>query len=89
MWTTIDIPTTDLDINGMFEWSSYHSYILSNDKKFMHIAFISYDDNKENNPGRYFNERYNSIVTNDYKYNLYYLKIDLQTQRHIISLENL
>ena len=80
-WTTIDIPTTDLDISGMFEWSSYHSYILSDDKKFMHIAFISYDDNKENNPGRYFNERYNSIVTNDYKYNLYYLKIDLQTQR--------
>ena len=49
-WTTIDIPTTDLDINGMFEWSSYHSHILSDDKKFMHIAFISYDDNKENNP---------------------------------------
>ena len=80
VWKKTDLPTTDLDVSGMFEWSSYHSYILSNDKKFMHIAFISYDDNKENNPGRYFNERYNTIVTNDYKYNLYYLKIDLQTQ---------
>ena len=77
-WRAIDTPTTDLDIKGMFEWSSYHSYILSEDKNYMHIAFVSYDDNKENNPGRYFNERYNQIVTNDFKYNLYYLKIDIR-----------
>ena len=79
VWTSSVSPTTDLDSKGMFEWSSYHSYTLSNDKKFMHIAFVSYDDNKQNNPGRYFNERYNTIVTNDYKYNLYYLKIELES----------
>jgi len=80
-WAYVENTTTNLDMGGMFEWSSYHSIRLSHDRKFIHIAFISYDDNKENNPGRYFNERYNTIVTNDFKYNLYYLRVDLKTQK--------
>ena len=78
-WKLIEKPITNLDKEGMFEWSSYHSVILGENKRFLHVAFVSYDDNKENNPGRYFNERYNMILTNDFKYNLYYLKIDLST----------
>lgn len=72
---------TDMDIKGRTEWSSYHTVLPSRDGRFLHAAFISYDDNKANDPKRYYNPRYDQTVSNGWKYNLYYLYIDLQTHR--------
>ncbi|HCO95221.1 MAG TPA: hypothetical protein DIU00_14930 [Phycisphaerales bacterium] len=70
---------TDMDIKGRFEWSSYHCTWPSKDGRFLHVVFFTYDDNKENDPVRYYNPRYKHQVSNEWKYNLYYVKIDLQT----------
>jgi len=70
---------TDMDIKGRFEWSSYQCTLPSRDGRFLHVAFITYDDNKSNDPKRYYNPRYDRAVKNEWKYNLYYVKIDLQT----------
>jgi len=70
---------TDMDIKGRFEWSSYHSVLPSRDGKYLHVAFIAYDDNKSNDPKRFYNPRYGRAVSNEWKYNLYYVRIDLQT----------
>ena len=70
---------TDMDIKGRFEWSSYQTILPSRDGKFLHVAFITYDDNKSNDPKRFYNPRYDQAVSNGWKYNLYYVKIDLQT----------
>jgi len=70
---------TDMDIKGRFEWSSYQCTLPSQDGRFLHVVFIAYDDNRENDPRRYYNPRYKHQVSNGWKYNLYYVKIDLQT----------
>ncbi|MHC4532402.1 MAG: BNR-4 repeat-containing protein [Planctomycetota bacterium] len=70
---------TDMDIKGRFEWSSYHCTLPSQDGRFLHVVFFSYDDNRSDEPQRYYNPRYKHQVTNEWKYNLYYVKIDLQT----------
>ena len=70
---------TDMDIKGRFEWSSYQTKLPSRDGKFLHVAFITYDDNKSNDPKRFYNPRYDQAVKNEWKYNLYYVKIDLST----------
>jgi len=45
-------------------------------------VFTDYDDVKSNDPKRLFNPRYKRPVTNEWKYNLSYLKIDLRT--HVV-----
>jgi hypothetical protein len=70
---------TDMDIKGRFEWSSYQCTLPTQDGQFLHVVFISYDDNKSEVPERYYNPRYRHEVSNEWKYNLYYIKIDLQT----------
>ncbi len=70
---------TDMDIKGRTEWSSYQTELPSRDGKFLHVAFITYDDNKSGDPKRFYNPRYGQAVGNGWKYNLYYIKIDLAT----------
>ncbi|MBW7990777.1 MAG: hypothetical protein FVQ84_12290 [Planctomycetes bacterium] len=70
---------TDMDIKGRFEWSSYQCKLPSQDGRFLHVVFIACDDNKSDDPKRYYNPRYKNQVSNEWKYNLYYIKIDLQT----------
>jgi len=70
---------TDMDIKGRFEWSSYQCKLPSHDGRYLHVVFIAYDDNRQDDPKRYYNPRYKHQVSNDWKYNLYYVKIDLQT----------
>ena len=79
--TWIGPPTdvTDMDIKGRFEWSSYQCTLPSQDGRCLHVVFIAYDDNREDDPQRYYNPRYKHQVSNEWKYNLYYVKIDLQT----------
>lgn len=79
VWIGPTRDVTDMDIKGRFEWSSYHTVLPSHDGRFLHVAFITYDDNKSNDPNRYYNPRYDRAVSNEWKYNLYYLRIDLQT----------
>ena len=45
---------TNLDSKGRFEWSSYQTVLPSEDGRFLHIAFTAYDDNRTNDPKRYF-----------------------------------
>jgi len=70
---------TDLDSKGRFEWSSYQTKLPEKDGKYLHVAFIDYDDNKQGDPKRYYNSRYKKAVSNEWKYNLHYFKIDLYT----------
>ena len=70
---------TDMDIKGRFEWSSYQCTLPGQDGRFLHVVFIAYDDNRSDDPERYYNPRYKHQVSNGWKYNLYYVKIDLQT----------
>jgi len=78
-WTGPARDVTDMDSRGRTEWSSYHTELPSPDGKFLHVAFIAYDDNKSNDPKRFYNPRYDRAVSNEWKYNLYYVRIDLQT----------
>jgi hypothetical protein len=82
-WTGPAEDVTDLDMDGTLEgaldWSSYHAKAPSKDGNFLHVAFIAYDDNKTEptGGGRLYNPLYGKKV--GYKYNLYYVKIDLRT----------
>jgi len=78
-WAGPERNVTDMDAKGRFEWSSYHTVLPSQDRKSLHVAFITYDDNKSDDPKRYYNPRYDRAVSNEWKYNLYYIKIDLRT----------
>ncbi len=78
-WTGPDADVTDMDSKGRLEWSSYQSKLPSSDGRFLHVVFTSYDDVKSNDPKRLYNPRYDQPVRNEWKYNLYYVKIDLQT----------
>lgn len=64
---------------GIEEWSSYQTCLPSKDGKFLHVAFMYYDDNKKNIPEKYYNPRYQTKTNLNIKYNLYYVKINLQT----------
>lgn len=75
-WTGPKNDVTDLDSKGRFEWSSYQTKLPSKDGRYLHVAFIDYDDNKKQDPKRYYNLRYKKAVSNEWKYNLHYLKID-------------
>jgi len=78
-WMGPPTDVTDVDSKGRFEWSSYQTVLPSADGKFLHVAFMTYDDNKSNDPKRFYNPRYDRAVGNDWKYNLYYVRIDLRT----------
>ena len=71
-----------MDAAGRFEWSSYQTKLLSPDGKTLHVAFIVYDDCKFEDPDRamserLYNPRYREKTGQDWKYNLYYIQIDL------------
>lgn len=83
-WETPEVAVTDMDANGRFEWSSYHTTLLSQDGKSLHLAFLTYDDCRYEDPGRsmedrLYNPRYEEATDQEWKYNLYYLKIDLES----------
>ena len=73
---------TDLDSQGRLDWSSYQTKRISSDGKFLHVVYTDYDDNKHSpNPKRFYNPRYRKEVSNEWKYNLSYVKIDVQTNQ--------
>ena len=82
-WTGPAHDVTDMDIGGRVEWSSYQTKSISQDGKFLHVVFMSYDDVKSNDPKRLYNPRYDQPVRNEWKYNLYYVRVDLQT--HVVT----
>ena len=81
-WTGPEKDVTDLDIAGRPEWSSYQCKLPSKDGKYLHVVYTDYDDVKSNDPQRLFNPRYDQAVPNGWKYNLSYVKIDLET--HVV-----
>ncbi len=78
-WHGPDRDVTDLDSKGRLDWSSYQTKLPSKDGKYLHVVYTDYDDNK-NSPDaqRFFNPRYNTLASNEWKYNLSYVKINLQ-----------
>jgi hypothetical protein len=78
-WSGPDNDVTDLDSKGRFEWSSYQSKLPGKDGRSLHVVFTAYDDNRKDDPKRYYNPRYDKAVSNEWKYNLYYVKIDVET----------
>lgn len=80
-WAGPTEDVTDLDRKGRIDWSSYQTTLPSRDGRFLHVAFMSYDDVKtgDRDPQRFFNPRYDQLVSNEWKYNLYYVKINLET----------
>lgn len=88
-WSGPKNDVTDLNMGGetaevddpidLNEWSSYHTCLPSKDGKFLHVVFCAYDDNKKNVPERFYNPRYGTKKNLGLKFNLYYVKINLQT----------
>lgn len=78
-WEGPENHVTNLDLLGFPEWSSYQAKILSRDRKFLHVVFTDYDDVKSNDPNRLYNPRYEQVVGNNWKYNLSYVRINLDT----------
>jgi hypothetical protein len=79
-WKGPATDVTDLDLKGRLDWSSYQTKLPSKDGKSLHVVFTDYDDNKNSpDPKRFYNPRYDQEVSNEWKYNLSYVKIDLQT----------
>jgi len=73
-WTYRISPDSHLD------WSSYQTKLPSRDGHHLHVVYTDYDDNKNSpEPERFFNPRYDREVSNEWKYNLSYLRIDLQS----------
>ena len=79
-WTGPEKDVTDLDSKGRFEWSSYQCNLPSLDGRYLHVVFTAYDDNRQRDSARFYNPRYDKTVSNEWKYNLYYVKVDLETQ---------
>ena len=70
---------TDLNAKGRIDWSSYRTVLPSEDGKYLHMVYTDYDDYiTKKTPDRLFNPRYGRIVDNEWKYNLHYVKINLQ-----------
>jgi len=78
-WTAPENDVTNLDLVNFPEWSSYQAKILGRDDKTLHVVFTDYDDVKSNDPKRLYNPRYEMPVRNEWKYNLSYLTIDLES----------
>jgi len=82
-WVGPEKDVTDLDSKGKLDWSSYQTKIPSKDGKHLHVVYTDYDDNKNSpDPKRFYNPRYDQLATNEWKYNLSYVKIDLET--HVV-----
>ncbi|MCP4509650.1 MAG: hypothetical protein GY826_25010, partial [Fuerstiella sp.] len=82
-WIGPENDVTDLDSKGRLDWSSYQTKLPGKDGKHLHVVYTDYDDNKNSpDPQRFFNPRYDGLATNEWKYNLSYLNIDLQT--HVV-----
>ena len=82
-WTGPQKDVTDLDSKGKLDWSSYQTKLPSKDGKHLHVVYTDYDDNKNSpNDQRFYNPRYDQLASNEWKYNLSYVKIDLQT--HVV-----
>ena len=80
-WHGPDHDVTDLDSKGRLDWSSYQTKLPSRDGKYLHVVYTDYDDNKNSpEPQRLFNPRYQSLASNEWKYNLSYVKVDLSTR---------
>ncbi|MCP4885101.1 MAG: hypothetical protein GY904_00585 [Planctomycetaceae bacterium] len=78
-WVGPEMDVVDLDRRGRLDWSSYQTKLPSKDGKVLHVVYMDYDDNKNDpDPKRFFNPLYNQEVSNEWKYNLSYLTIDLQ-----------
>ena len=86
-WIGPENDVTDLDSKGKFEWSAYQTKLPSKYGRYLHVAFMDYDDNKQDDPKRYYNPRYKKAVSNEWKYNLHYVKIDVKTQE-VINFED-
>jgi len=78
-WSGPEDDVIDLDSKGRFEWSSYQCKLPGDQGQYLHVVFMAYDDNRKHDPERYYNPRYNKAVSNEWKYNLYYVKVDLQS----------
>ena len=93
-WEGPENDVTDLDINGGMDtdWSIYTAKAVSKDGNFLHVGFIAYDDYKRRrspeeiasgklDETRLHNPLYDNRITSNYKYNLYYAKVDLRTHK--------
>lgn len=79
-WTGPKMDVTDLDRKGRTDWSAYRTALPSVDGKYLHMVYTDYDDYvKKRTPDRLYNPRYKQNVDNQWKYNLHYVKINLQT----------
>ena len=76
-WKGPETDVIDLDNKGRFEWSSYQCKLPGKKGRYLHVVFMAYDDNRKDDPERYYNPQYKKAVSNEWKYNLYYVKIDL------------
>ena len=77
-WSGPESDVTDLDSRGKLDWSSYQTKAISRDGRYLHVVYTDYDDNKHQpRPERFYNPRYRQEVSNEWKYNLSYVKIDL------------
>jgi len=87
-WVGPSRDVTDMDLKGRIDWSSYQTTLPSRDGRYLHVAFTSYDDVKTHgaDPQRFYNPRYDRLVPNEWKYNLYYVRIDLETHE-VVNFE--
>ena len=86
-WSGPANDVTDLDSKGRLDWSSYQTKLPSKDGRSLHVVYTDYDDNKHSpDPQRFYNPRYDALASNEWKYNLSYLKIDLRS--HVVRNAN-
>jgi hypothetical protein len=78
-WLAPPNDVTNMDLIGFPEWSSYQAKVISKDHRTLHVVFTDYDDVKSNDPKRLYNPRYEQVVGNEHKYNLSYVRINLET----------
>ena len=79
-WVGPEHDVINLDVTGRTDWSSYRTTLPSEDGRYLHMVYVDYDDYiTELTPDRLYNPRYDRVVGNDWKYNLSYVKIDLES----------
>ncbi|MFC1764939.1 BNR-4 repeat-containing protein [Planctomycetota bacterium] len=90
-WEGPESDVTDLDIRGGMDtdWSIYCAKAVSKDGNYLHVGFIAYDDYKrprspeELATGKLDKRRQQNPLYDfrrvSYKYNLYYIKVNLRT----------
>ncbi|MEM9159109.1 MAG: BNR-4 repeat-containing protein, partial [Verrucomicrobiota bacterium] len=92
-----DVLDLDLHLGEDTDWSTYTSKAVSADGNFLHLGFVAYDDFKrpaseeeiasgELDARRRQNPRYGNRYPGSYKYNLYYVKIDLRSHEVVNHL---